>query len=153
MKSVTSGQSTTQTFTTMRLMGTQQYLTAQRYQMKSITLFYENEVEAAVKVLKMGNLAITLISHPSKAMLMIILNSLQPQQKRSLKKSKLGSERNEQIFNLRILCEKYLQYQQNLYHVFIDFEKAFDRVWHKALWAAMRKFNQYQCEQHRKYVW
>ena len=32
------------------------------------------------------------------------------------------------VFNLRILCKKYLQHQQNLYHVFIDFKKAFDRV-------------------------
>ena len=47
----------------------------------------------------------------------------------------------EQIFNLRILCEKYLQHQQDLYHVFIDFKKAFDRVWHAALWATMRHFN------------
>ena len=29
---------------------------------------------------------------------------------------------------LRTLCEKYLQHQQDLYHVFIDFKKAFDRV-------------------------
>ena len=41
MKSLRGGQSTAQTFTTMRLMGTQKYLTAHRYQMKSITLFYE----------------------------------------------------------------------------------------------------------------
>ena len=47
----------------------------------------------------------------------------------------------EQIFNLRIHGEKYLQHQQNLYHVFIDFKKAFDRVWHEALWATMRKYN------------
>ncbi|KAK2185173.1 hypothetical protein NP493_244g02009 [Ridgeia piscesae] len=47
----------------------------------------------------------------------------------------------EQIFNLRILCEKYLQHQQDLYHVFIDFKKAFDRVWHAALWATMRQYN------------
>ena len=40
----------------------------------------------------------------------------------------------EQIFNLRIMCERYLQHQQDLYHVFIDFKKAFDRVWHEALW-------------------
>ena len=40
-----------------------------------------------------------------------------------------------------ILCEKYLQQQQNLYHVLIDFKKAFDRVWHKALWATMTKYN------------
>ena len=41
----------------------------------------------------------------------------------------------EQIFNLRILCEKYL------YHVFIDFKKAFDSIWHEAWWATMRKYN------------
>ena len=46
---------------------------------------------------------------------------------------RVGRSTTEQIFNLRILCEKYLQHQQNLYHVFIDFKKAFDRVWHAAL--------------------
>ena len=48
---------------------------------------------------------------------------------------------SEQIFSLRILCEKYLQHQQSLYHVFVDFKKAFDRVWHAALWATMRLYN------------
>ena len=52
-----------------------------------------------------------------------------------------GRSITEQIFNLRILCEKYLQHQQNLYHVFTDFKKAFDIVWHAALWATMRKYN------------
>ena len=52
-----------------------------------------------------------------------------------------GRSTTEQIFSLRILCEKYLQHQQNLYHVFIDFKKAFDRVWHAALWATMQKYN------------
>ena len=46
-------------------------------------------------------------------------------------------ENTEQIFNLLILCEKYLQHQQDLYHVFIDFKKAFDRVWHAALWLSL----------------
>ena len=32
-------------------------------------------------------------------------------------------------------------HQQGLYHVFIDFKKAFDRVWHAALWATMRLYN------------
>ncbi|WP_308340095.1 reverse transcriptase domain-containing protein, partial [Thiolapillus sp.] len=45
------------------------------------------------------------------------------------------------MFNLRILCEKYIQQQQDLYHVFMDFKKAFDRVWHAAMWATMRKYN------------
>ncbi|WP_374209598.1 reverse transcriptase domain-containing protein [Thiolapillus sp.] len=47
----------------------------------------------------------------------------------------------EQIFNLRILCEKSPQHHQDLYHVFINFKKAFDRVWHAALLATMKKYN------------
>ena len=52
-----------------------------------------------------------------------------------------GRSTTEQIFNFRILCEKNLQHQQDLYHVFVDFKKAFDRVWHAALWATMKHFN------------
>ena len=40
----------------------------------------------------------------------------------------------EQIFKLRILSEKYLQHQQDLDQVFIDFKKSFSRVWHKRLY-------------------
>ena len=88
---------------------------------------------------------ISLISHPSKVMLNIILNRLQPQAEEIIAEEqagfRAGRSTSEQIFNLRILCEKDLQHQQNLYHVFIDFKKAFERVWHKALWATMRKYN------------
>ena len=52
-----------------------------------------------------------------------------------------GRSTTEQIFTLRILCEKYLQHQQDLYHVFVDFKKAFDRAWHAALRANMKKYN------------
>ena len=52
-----------------------------------------------------------------------------------------GRNTTEQIFNLRILCEQYFQHQQDLYHAFIDFKKAFDGVWHAALWATMKKHN------------
>ena len=47
----------------------------------------------------------------------------------------------KQIFSLRILCKKYLWHQQDIYHVFIDFTETFDRVWHAALWATMKKYN------------
>ena len=47
----------------------------------------------------------------------------------------------QQIFNLRSIIEKYQEHQEELYHVFIDFKKAFDRVWHQALWATMNKYN------------
>ena len=90
---------------------------------------------------KKGNLqlfqnyrTISLISHPSKVMLEIILNRLQQQAEEIIAGEqagfRAGKNNPEQIFNLRILFEKYLQHQHNLYHVFIDFKKAFDRVWH-----------------------
>ena len=108
-----------------------------------------------IKLPKKGNLqlcqnyrTISLISHPSKVMLKIILNRNHPQAEEIIAEEiiaeeqtsfRVGRSTTEQIFNLRILGEKYLQHQQNLYHVFIDFKKAFDRVWHEALWATMRK--------------
>ena len=77
--------------------------------------------------------------------LKVILNRLKPQAEEIIAEEqaglRAGRSTTEQIFNLRILCEKYLQHQQNLYHVFIDLKKAFDRVWHAALWATMRKYN------------
>ena len=101
---------------------------------------------------KKGNLqlcqncrTVNLISHSSKVMLKIILNRLQLQAEEIIAEEQAGfrarRSTTEQIFNLRILCEKYLQHQQNLYHVFIDFKKTFDRVWHEALWATRRKYN------------
>ena len=87
---------------------------------------------------------ISLIRHPSIVILKIILNRLQSQAEEIITEEqagfRAGRSTTEQIFNLRILCKKYLQHQQNLYHVFIDFKKAFDRVWHKALGATIRKY-------------
>ena len=88
---------------------------------------------------------ISLISHSSKVMLKIILNRLKPQVEKIIAEEKAGfkaeTSTTEQIFNQRILYEKYLQHQQDLYHVFTDFKKAFDRVWYAALWATMKKYN------------
>ena len=78
-------------------------------------------------------------------MLKIILNRLKPQAEKIIAEEqagfRAGRSTTQQIFKLRIPCEKYFQHQQNLYHVFIDFKKAFDRVWHAALWATMKKYN------------
>ena len=74
-------------------------------------------------------------------MLKVILNRLKPQAKIITEEQtgfRAGKSTTEEIFYLRILCEKYLQHQQGLYHVFIDFKQAFDRVWHAALWATMK---------------
>ena len=61
----------------------------------------------------------------SKVILKIIVNRLNPQAEKIIAEEqagfRVGSSTIEQIFILRILCEKYLQRQQDLYHVFIDF--------------------------------
>ena len=105
-----------------------------------------------IRLPKKGNLqqcqnyrTISLISHPSKVMLKIILNRLKPQAEKIIAEEQVGvragRRTTEQIFNLHTLCEKCLQHQQDLYHVFIDFKKAFDRGWHAAFWATMKKYN------------
>ena len=80
-----------------------------------------------------------------KVMLKIILNRLKPQAEKIIAEEqagfRAGRSTTEQIFNVCILCEKYLQHQQDLYHVFIDFKKVFDGVWYAALWAIMKKYN------------
>ena len=77
-------------------------------------------------------------------MLKIILNRLKPQAENIIAKEqagfRAGRSTTDQIFNLRILCEKYLQHQLDLYHVFIDFKKAFNRVWLAALLETMKKY-------------
>ena len=77
-------------------------------------------------------------------MLKIILYRLKPLAEKIIAAEqagfRAGRSTTEQIFSLRILCEKYLQHQQDLYHVFIDFKKAFERVWHAALRATMKKY-------------
>ena len=77
-------------------------------------------------------------------MLKIILNRLKPQAEKIITEGQAdftAGRSTTEIFNLRIVCEKYFQHQQDLYHVFIDFRKAFHSVSHAALWATMKKYN------------
>ena len=59
-------------------------------------------------------LTISLISHPSKVRLKTILYRLKPQAEKIIAEEqagfRAGRSTTEQIFNLRILCEKYLQH-------------------------------------------
>ena len=101
---------------------------------------------------------ISLISKPSKFMLKIILNRMKPQAEKIIAEEQAafstGRSTTEQIFNLRILCKQYLQQQQDLYHVFIDFKKASDRVWRAALWATMKHKHQHKpYPRHQKPLW
>ena len=77
-------------------------------------------------------------------MLKIILKRTKPQPEKNFAEEqpcfRAGRSITEQIFNLRIHCGN-LQHQQDLYHVFIYFKKAFESIWHAALWATMKKYN------------
>ena len=59
---------------------------------------------------------------------MIMLNRLKLQAEKIIAEEqadfRAGMSITEQIFKLRIVCEKYLQHQQDLYHVVIDIKKA-----------------------------
>ena len=101
---------------------------------------------------KKGNLrqcknyrTISLISHTSKVMLRVILNRLKNQAEEHLAEEQAGFRAGrstvEQIFNCRLLIEKHLQQQKALFHNFIDFKKASDRVWHEGLRQVLRHFH------------
>ena len=55
-----------------------------------------------------------------------------------------GRSKVVQIFNSRIIIEKHMQHQRELFHYLIELKKAFDRVWHYGLWHVMRGFNIYE---------
>ena len=88
---------------------------------------------------------ISLISHGSKVMLKINLNTLKPQaeKKHCRRTGRFPSRQKHNGTDIQPKNPvwKHLQHQRNIYHVFIDFKKAFDRVLHEALWATMTKFN------------
>ncbi|KAI8509548.1 hypothetical protein Bbelb_133960 [Branchiostoma belcheri] len=101
---------------------------------------------------KKGNLrqcqnyrTISLISHPSKILLKVILRRLKSEAEMLLAEEQAGfrpgRSTTEQILNCRLIIEKHLQHQRDLFHNFIDFKKAFDRVWHDGLWWVLRGFN------------
>ena len=52
-----------------------------------------------------------------------------------------GRSTVEQIFNARVIIEKCIQHQRDLFHNFIDVKKAFGRVFHAGLWLVLRSFN------------
>ena len=44
----------------------------------------------------------------------------------------------KQIFSSQVIIEKNLQHRGDLFHNFVDFKKAFNRVWHAGLWQVLR---------------
>ena len=80
-------------------------------------------------------------------MLKVILNKLNSQAETIIAEEQAGFRAGrstcEQIFNLRVMCEKYAHHQQHVYNVFMDFKKEFDRVWHVAVWTTISDTTSY----------
>lgn len=89
---------------------------------------------------------ITLIPHASKILLEIIRRRLKPYIEMNLSEGQAGFRPGrstvEQIFVWRQLAERYMEAQNGeLINVFIDFKKAFDRVWHTGMFKVMQHYN------------
>ena len=71
---------------------------------------------------------ISLISHPSKVMLCHILNHLKSKAEELLSEEQAGFRARqstvEQIFNCRVLVEKHLQHQRDLFHNFNQLQES-----------------------------
>ena len=52
-----------------------------------------------------------------------------------------GWKAAEQVSKGQVIIEKHLQHHHNLSHIFIDFKKAFDRVWQAGPWQVLRSFS------------
>ena len=78
-------------------------------------------------------------------MLKVTLNRLKPKAKEIIIEEhtglRAGRSTTEQIFSLRILCEKYFKHQQILYNVSIDLQKTCNTVWRAALSTVELKYS------------
>ena len=87
---------------------------------------------------------ISLINHISKVLLMILLNRLQYQLNPYLSEEQSGFRKDRstvhQILILRLIAEKAKRKGKKIYNGFIDFQKAFDTVNHKVLWAVLKSY-------------
>ena len=66
-------------------------------------------------------------------MLRVMLNRLKAKAEELLAEEQAGFRPGrrtvEQIVNSRVIIEQHKQHQCDLFHNFVDFKKAFDRVW------------------------
>ena len=85
---------------------------------------------------------ISLISHPSKILLKIIMKRLENILETVINKTQSGFRKGrgtrDHIFNLRSIIEKFREIDEDLHICFIDYSKAFDCVIHKHLWKTLR---------------
>jgi len=80
---------------------------------------------------------INLMSHILKTLLKILLQRIRRQLLPEIPETQFGFMKDKgtrnAIFVMRMLAERAIQHQQNIYLVFIDYQKAFDKVRHLEL--------------------
>ena len=87
---------------------------------------------------------ISLLSHPGKILTYIIQQRIRDKTESILSEAQAGFRPGrgtaDQLFALRQIMESYIEKGKNLFVCYIDFEKAFDRVWQTGLWHCMAFF-------------
>src|SRR6218665_2715647 len=106
---------------------------------KSIVVLIEKKANAT----ECGDFrTISLIPHASKIVLTILTNRITTKAEEFLGKNQFGFRKGcgtrEAIGVMRMLCERSLEHDNELYICFVDFEKAFDRVKWTKLWHILK---------------
>jgi hypothetical protein len=87
---------------------------------------------------------ISLINHTGKVLLMVLLNRLKSYLDPYLSEEQAGFRKDRstvhQILMLRLLAEKAKRQGKKIYNCFIDFQKAFDTIKHKIIWAMLKSY-------------
>ena len=97
-------------------------------------------------IYKKGNMkeCMNLMVHASKVLLKIIVSRIQLKYLFEINEEQSGFVKGkgtrEQMVNIRIIMEKYKEYNIPLYMRFIDYAKAYDCVNHQLLWQDMQKW-------------
>ena len=85
---------------------------------------------------------ISLISHVTKVILKVILRRNEKAIDQEIEETQSGFSSGvgtrEGILNLRLIFDKYLEIKQNVFVCYIDYEKAFDRVYHDQLMSKLK---------------
>ena len=88
---------------------------------------------------------ISLINHSSKILLEIIQSQMKPYVEAILAEEQAwfrpGGSTVEQVFALTMLIQHCIWKKDGkVFAVFIDYEKAFDRVWHDGLFSVLQQY-------------
>ena len=87
---------------------------------------------------------IALIPHASKIVLGIIHQRILSYYEQELSETQAGFRKDngtrDQIMNMRLICEKPIEHNKNVYCCFIDYSKAFDCVDFELMWRTLLSF-------------